>query len=87
MTREEVRLRTDKANGRKFLPGWDADRIADWTLRLVEARGWTVRPGRAERAAERLAEPAGIVEGEPVHTILVIFDGRYAHAFPVRDEP
>ena len=76
---------TDKINGSKFLPAWTLDRVVDWMADQIQRAGWTLQPGARYKMDVRLMEPVGLAAGRLVHTIRIVSDGRYAHAYPVQD--
>jgi len=77
--------RTDKVYGSKFLAAWNLDRLVDWMDLQIQRAGWTFQPGTRYKLDVRLAEPVGLVFGKIVHTIRIVSDGRYAHAYPIED--
>jgi len=85
MSRRTVVACTDKRHGSKFLPAWKLDRMVAWVASQVERANWTRRPGRGERINVRVDEPAGLVDGQIVHTIRIESDGCHVHAYPVKD--
>jgi hypothetical protein len=85
MEQEKLRVRTSKKWGSKFLDSWPVDRQVNWMERLIVAAGWR-RQGKSDLSMTiRLQEYVGLADGEKVHTIKIMCDGHYAHAFPVKD--
>lgn len=82
---ERLARRTDKVNGSKFLAEWNLDCLVPWMEGQIEQAGWTLQPGARYKMDVHLDAPVGLVLGEKVHTIRIVSDGRYAHAYPIKD--
>lgn len=78
----ELRERTGKEQGSKFLSEWTLERYANWLAKeLTERR---VRPGPPATVFDvALPGPVGVSGGKVTNTIRVTVQGRYAHAYPV----
>jgi hypothetical protein len=85
MTLEKLRMSTNKVHGSKFLPAWDLTRLVAWIEVQARAANWTGELQEPNPIVVRLGEIVGIAGGERVHTIRVVCDGRYIHAYPVKD--
>ena len=78
---EQLASRTGKTSGSKFLPGTTLAHIVRYTEEiLTENRAVRHTSGTYTKT---FADGVGIAGGVRVRTIQVLFDGRYAHAFPV----
>ena len=64
---------------------WTLERYADWLNAFATQQGWQFPPSLRERVRERLNEEVGVADGEISHTIEVVAQGRYVHAYPVPD--
>jgi hypothetical protein len=82
----KLRVRTGKVWGSKFLGAGPLHRLVEWMARHVEERGWTLQPGTHYRAVIRASEFVGLVEARKVHTIRIVSDGRFVHAYPIEDQ-
>ena len=85
MNKAAMRRLTDKVNGSKFAATWTLERYADWLAAFATQQGWLFPPSLRERVRERLNEEVGVADGEISHTIEVVGQGRYVHAYPVPD--
>jgi hypothetical protein len=72
---------TGKKSGSKFLPGTTLEQIVEYTEEILSENSAAL--GTSGAYTKMYADYVGIVDGERVKTIKVLFDGRYAHAFPV----
>jgi hypothetical protein len=77
--------RTDKIYGSKFLPVWGLERLVAWMADQIYREGWIIQPGARYKLDVRLDEYVGLAKGVKVHTIRIVSDGRYAHAYPIQD--
>lgn len=84
LSREQLRQRTSKVYGSKFTAEWTLDRYAQWITDRVVQLGWTLQTGPAEDDLHS-DRPVGVSAGNLVHTIHLVSDGRYLHAYPVED--
>lgn len=85
MNKTEIGRVTDKINGSKFAHAWSLERYVIWLVDIVEQYGWRFPPSLRQRIQLRLHEPVGVADGEISHTIEVVAQGRYVHAYPVPD--
>ncbi len=76
--------RTGKIYGSKFSAAWTPERLTEWIAETIQARGWAA-DGVGRILTIRLHDTAGVVSGKVVQTIRIHSDGRYVHAWPVRD--
>jgi hypothetical protein len=79
----QVKLRTDKTNGSKFLRGTGLARIVEITREILEENG--VQPGHANgRYAKMCYSPVGISNGRRVKAVRVVTacGSTQAHAYP-----
>lgn len=63
----------------------DGESLLDLIARRVQAAGWRAGSSAGFRLDARLRQPVGYVAGRLVHTIRIVSDGRYVHAYPVED--
>jgi hypothetical protein len=78
---EQLALHTGKKSGSKFLPGTTLAHIVRYTEEvLAENRATLYSSGTYTKT---FTDDIGISGGIRVRTIQVLFDGHYAHAFPV----
>ena len=78
---EQLTSRTGKKSGSKFLPGTTLADIVKYTKEILpENRAVLHTSGTYTKT---FAGNVGIVGGVHVRTMQVLFDGRYAHGFPV----
>ena len=85
---EEVALsQSDKRAGSKFLPAWTLERVVDWIEQQLRQPKCPVQPGAPASHQVRLGELVGFCRGIKVHTIRIVSDGAYVHAYPVEDQP
>jgi len=80
---DQARL-TNKQNGSKFLASWNAERIADFIEEQVTALGWNRQTGRVT-AIVKVDAVVGTADGKPVGAIKITSNGRYLHAYPVKE--
>jgi hypothetical protein len=84
MTPQQRSERTNKVFGSKFNSDWTPDHVTNWIARQVAELGWTYPPGTRRVHDVEFSSEVGLVSGHPVHTIRLVCDGRYLHAYPVR---
>lgn len=84
---ERVRELTGKVWGSKFTRDWPLDSLVSWIEERIGQAGWELQPGHRQTMEVRLDGVVGLVAGDPVHTIRIVSDGSYVHAYPVRDRP
>jgi hypothetical protein len=78
---EQLALRTGKKSGSKFRPGTTLAHIVKYTEEiLIENRAVLHTSGTYTKT---FPDDVGIAGGVHVRTMQVLFDGRYAHGFPV----
>ena len=77
--------KTDKVSGSKFNENWPLARIVNFIEEQINAMGWQYPPN-AKQSAD-LPQPAevGVSDGEIVNTVHIVREGRYVHAYPVKD--
>lgn len=81
LDQQQLISRTAKKSGSKFLPGTRLEQIVSYTATiLTENNAALSTSGTYTRT---FAHQVGVANGVRVRTIAVLFDGRYAHAFPV----
>lgn len=78
---EQLASRTGKKNGSKFLPGMTLTHIVRYTEEILTENGAALYGSGTY--TKTFTDDVGIAGGVHVRTIQVLFDGRYAHAFPV----
>jgi hypothetical protein len=84
LSREQVIWRTSKQWGSKFTSDWTLAKYVQWIeLRLKELRWSTATGPTADNTI--FPDPVGISRGIPVHTIKLISDRRFVHAYPDED--
>lgn len=83
LTRDELRVLTNKENGSKFAAGWTLDYYVDWMGTLLAAVEWTFPPNLKFRIRIPLQREIGIADGQPSHTIEIVARGRYVHGYPI----
>jgi hypothetical protein len=76
---------TDKVNGSKFAANWPLERYVSWLSDFVGRQGWQFPPSLDQRVRMPFDEEVGVADGKVVHTIEVVAQGRYVHAYPVPD--
>jgi len=75
--------RTGKKWGSKFLPAWTLIVLTDWIAMRVTETNWTTDIQEPEPLDTSFGEPIGLANGVGVHTIRIVCDGRYIHAYPI----
>ncbi|HZL33690.1 MAG TPA: hypothetical protein VFC78_00185 [Tepidisphaeraceae bacterium] len=85
MRHEKLRVFTDKVFGSKFVRAWDLARVTNWIEEQALAVNWTRELQEPKSIVVRLPEIVGVADGERVHTIRMVCDVRYLHAYPVED--
>ena len=87
LSQEELRYRTSKVWGSKFLQEWTLETYLDRLERRLQELPWSSDSPLPRRGRHRFREdkPVGFVEGLLVHTIEVVWDGLQVHAYPVED--
>ena len=83
-SKRKLLAKTDKHAGSKFLPQWTLWRYVHWTAAQVAQLGWTRETGIASYDV-LMDEVIGVSHGQYVRTIRIVSDGRYVHAYPVRE--
>lgn len=85
--RDAIIRATGRRYGSKFDEAWTLAELVEWIKSVVDTERWPFEPG-LRRVTHRVFEtPVGLVAGQAVHTIEVVSDGRYVHAYPVEDKP
>lgn len=79
-----VRL-TNKINGSKFAHDWTLEQYVQWLSAVSQQQGWQFPPSLHHRIQLPLTAAVGVADGKPSHTIEVVAQGRYVHAYPVPD--
>jgi hypothetical protein len=85
LSREQRIRRTSKIYGSKFASAWNLVKYVEHIELRVKELKWTAATGAASDRLH-LAEPVGISNGVQVHTIRMISDGRFVHAYPDKDD-
>ncbi len=81
LDREQLVSLTDKKSGAKFLPGTTLEDIVRYTETILHDNNATLNTSGTY--TRTFVGYVGIAGGIRVRTLTVLFDGRYAHAFPV----
>jgi len=81
LDQQQLASRTGKKSGSKFLPGTRLDQIVSYTEAILTENNAALNTSGTY--TQTFADHVGIASGVRVRTITVLFDGRYAHAFPV----
>ena len=79
--------RSGKVWGSKFLAFWTLEALVNRIETAVTVVGWTTAaqdPNPIDIEDER---EIGLVSGRKVHTMRIVCDGRYIHAYPIEDSP
>ncbi len=79
-----LRRLTGKLYGSKFSAEWTLDRYVKWITEQVSALGWSLQTGPIHHDVVE-AQIMGYCQGQPVHTIRIVSDGRHLHAYPIED--
>ena len=77
----QLASRTGKKSGSKFLPGTTLAHIVRYTEEILTENNAVLHTSGTY--TKTFADHIGIASGAYVRTIQVLFDGRYAHGFPV----
>jgi hypothetical protein len=76
---------TNRVWGSKFLPTRTPSELGAWIAQQITEAGWTQKHQDPNPLDIVLAQRVGLAEGEFVHTIRIVSDGRYVHAYPIKD--
>jgi hypothetical protein len=78
---EDLKRKTSKEKGSKFLPGTTLSQIVEMTATVLEDEGAT----KGLKTAYNIVydKPIGISRGKRVKGMRVVVSGRYAHAYPI----
>jgi hypothetical protein len=76
---------TNRVWGSKFLESWQSQKVAEWIAGQITAAGWTKERQAPHRLDIIMPDVIGLADGRPVHTIRIVSDGRYVHAYPIKD--
>ncbi len=85
VSRAKAARRTGKVVGSKFNEHWPLVRIVNFIEDQVGALGWHYPPNLKQSVELRQAQAVGVSDGEIVHTVRIVREGRYVHAYPVED--
>ena len=81
LDQQQLAARTAKKSGSKFLPGTRLEQIVRYTEAILTENNAVLNTSGIY--TKTFADHVGVASGVRVRTIAVLFDGRYAHAFPV----
>jgi hypothetical protein len=81
LDQKQLESRTAKKNGSKFLPATTLEQIVSYTEEILTENKAVLNTSGTY--IKTFANDVGIAGGIRVRTITVLFDGRYAHSFPV----
>jgi hypothetical protein len=81
----KLEIQTNKIFGSKFSRDWKLPTLVDWIESVVVQEGWNLNPGTAMAAERQLERTIGLADGKPTHRIKVVCDGRYVHAYPIKE--
>lgn len=84
---DQFALKTGKKWGSKFSAAWTLDVLVDWIDAQVRLYGWTSEVQSPSPIDVRTVDVVGWCDGQPVRTIRIVCDGRYIHAYPIKDAP
>jgi len=84
LSEEDLKRRTSKENGSKFLPGTTLCQIVEMTAKVLGDDGATI--GLKTTYNVVYDRPIGISRGRRVRGIRVALASGYAHAFPIESE-
>jgi hypothetical protein len=77
---------TNKVWGSKFLEAWSSRKTAEWVAGQITEAGWTRQRQEPHPLDITMPEVIGLADGERVRTIRIVSDGRYVHAYPIKDQ-
>ena len=81
LDQKQLESRTAKKNGSKFLPATTLEQMVSYTEEILTENKAVLNTSGTY--TKTFADDVGIAGGIRVRTITVLFDGRYAHSFPV----
>ena len=81
LDQQQLASRTAKKSGSKFLPGTRLEHIVSYTEAILTENNAALNTHGTY--TKTFADHVDVASGVHVRTITVLFDGRYAHAFPV----
>ncbi|HSI35288.1 MAG: hypothetical protein ACAI43_21235 [Phycisphaerae bacterium] len=85
LTPEELKRKTNKVWGSKFLAFWTLEALVDRIEREVTTARWSDSAQEPSPLDIVDVHEIGLASGESVHTIRIVCDGRYIHAYPIED--
>ncbi len=82
---KKLKERTGKVWGSKFLAFWTLESFVDQIEAEVILAGWTPAAQLPNPLDVIATHEIGLANGCKVHTIRIVCDGRYIHAYPIED--
>jgi hypothetical protein len=83
--RANFERKTNPFFGSKFLPRWSLPRYVVWLERKMAELKWSAAAPKDDAAIFKEPMPVGYSKGKLVHTIEVVIDNGFVHAYPVQD--
>ncbi len=82
---KKLKQRTGKVWGSKFLDFWTLESLVDRIESEITEAHWTMAAQDPNPLDVVDVHEIGLANGIRVHTIRVVCDGRYVHAYPIED--
>jgi len=83
--RAEFERKTNPFFGSKFLPIWSLPRYVVWLEQKMAELKWSGIAPKDDAAVFKEPIPVGYSKGKLVHTIEIVIDSGFVHAYPVQD--